>query len=138
MTTVVYLDDIPTPYRLGVHQRIQQQADFEYHVLFCAKSEPGRSWQLDYGKLNHSFLDSWQFRPPGQVNPISLKLSKRLGKTLESLAPDVMVLSGYASPTMLMAARWCRKRRIPYGMACETSHQSQVSRGFSKHIKDCI
>lgn len=136
---VLYIDDIPTPYRLGLHQCISDEQTLDYKVLFCAKNEPGRDWDIDFGTLNHSIMKGKQFRPRGQINPFSYKLNLCVVSEIREFEPDVVILSGYAHPTMWIASFWCRKNRVHYGMACETSNASEISSsGLSRKLKNLL
>ena len=124
--TVVYVDDIPTPYRVGVHQRVRERGLFEYHVLFCAAEEPGRQWNLDLQESDELFtvLEGKQYRPAGQLNPFSFKFNFSVLAALKRRSPDVVILSGYAHPTMWLAAYWCLRHRIRFGITTESSSQT--------------
>lgn len=133
-----YLDDIPTPYRLGVQKRVAEHWPGDFRLAFCAESEPGRDWTLDYGDLAPEFLAGQQWRPPGQVNPFSYKWNPVIGRTLDAWRPDVVILSGYVHPTMWRAARWCRRNGVPYGVSCETSARSSATSGWRWAVKRAI
>lgn len=130
-----YIDDIPTPYRVGVFRRLADAWPGSFAVAFCAEKEPGRTFDLDLSGLNTQFLAGRQWRPLGQVNPFSFKWNPGVAAALEAFAPDVVVLSGYAHPTMIRAARWCRSRHIPYALACETSARSTSTSGLRWHLR---
>jgi glycosyltransferase involved in cell wall biosynthesis len=127
---LLYIDDIPTPYRLGVHRVVVQRWPGVYKVLFMADSEPGRDWELDFTGLNIETLAGGQIRPPGQVNPFSFKWNPMAIQAINEFRPDVVVLSGYIHPTVIRAARWCLTRRLPYAVACETSCRSTSCSGW--------
>ncbi len=124
-----YLDDIPTPYRIGVFRQVAQMWEGHFRIGFCAEAEPGRSFDIDLSGLDTHVLEGRQWRPLGQTNPFSFKWNPRVIAELEEFQPDVVVLSGYAHPTMLCAARWCLANRIPYAIACETSARSTATKG---------
>ena len=130
-----YLDDIPTPYRLGVQRRVAERWGGAFRIAYCAEAEPGRSWSLDFDGLDVEFLPGRLWRPPLQRNPFSFKWNPTVLESLESFQPDVVVLSGYAHWTMRRAARWCRRNGIPYGMACETSCRSSHCDGWRWTLK---
>lgn len=133
-----YLDDIPTPYRLGVQKRVAAEWPGEFRLAFCAESEPGREWVLDYGNLAPEFLPGKQWRPSGQVNPFSYKWNPGIANTLTAWKPDVVILSGYVHPTMWRAARWCIRNGVPYGVSCETSARSSTTTGWRWAVKRAI
>lgn len=126
---LLYIDDIPTPYRIGVHKQITKTWTGRFKVLFCAQDEPGRKWDLDLNDIDHAVLRGWQWRPKRQANPFSFKYNPDVIKQLKEYQPDVVVLAGYAHPTMIRAAAWCLQNKIPYGVACETSARSTAISG---------
>lgn len=130
-----YIDDIPTPYRLGVFRRLAEAWPGVFGIAFCAEQEPGRSFDLDFSGLNTQFLPGRQWRPFGQANPFSFKWNPGVAAALDAFAPDVVVLSGYTHPTVIRAARWCRSRNIPYALACETSARSTSTSGLRWHLR---
>lgn len=133
-----YLDDIPTPYRLGVQKRVAADWPGEFKLAYCAESEPGREWTLDYGDMKPEVLPGKQWRPGGQVNPFSYKWNPGIAARLDAWKPDVVILSGYVHPTMWAAARWCRRHKVPYGVSCETSARSSVTTGWRWAVKRAI
>lgn len=132
---LLYIDDIPTPYRVGVQRRVAELWDGSFKVVFCAESEPGRSWDLDLSGIDHAVLPGRQWRPKGQTNPFSFKYNPGVVRLLETYKPDVVVLAGYAHPTMIRAALWCRRNNVPYGVSCETSARSTATSGPRWHLR---
>lgn len=130
-----YLDDIPTPYRLGVHRLAAARWPGTYHLAFLAADEPGRAWDLDLSSLEAEILPGLQLRPPGQLNPFSFKWNPGIARSLERFRPDVVVLSGYVHPTVIRAARWCIRRGVPYAVVCETSARSTASSGWRWQVR---
>lgn len=124
-----YLDDTPTSYRLGVFHCIAEAWPGRFRVAFCAGSEPGRAHDLDFTGLNVDVLDGIRWQPPWQINPHAFKWNPGVIGALERFEPQVVVLAGYAQPTMIRAARWCIARGIPYAITCETSRRSTATRG---------
>ena len=101
-----------------------------FRIAFCAASEPGRTFDIDMTSLDTQILTGRQWRPLGQDNPFSFKWNPGVTQALASFDPDVVVLSGYAHPTMILAARWCLRRRVRYAIACETSARSTMTTGW--------
>jgi glycosyltransferase involved in cell wall biosynthesis len=135
---ILYLDDIPTPYRLGIHRRISAIHEYQYQVVFCASEEPGRTWELDFTGIEYRVLTGWKCRPPGQVNPFSYKLNMGVTKLFSDYRPDVVVLSGYVHPTMWLAASWCRRNGIPYGVTSESSTYTESKSRIKKWVKSLM
>lgn len=138
MSGLFYLDDIPTPYRLGVFKRVAALWPGDFHLAFCAESEPGRDWRLDFSDLAHEILPGKQWRPSGQVNPFSFKWNPGITARLDAVRPDVVILSGYVHPTMWAAARWCIRNKVPYAITCETSARSSATSGWRWAVKRAV
>jgi glycosyltransferase involved in cell wall biosynthesis len=134
-TRLYYLDDIPTPYRLGVQKLVAEYWPGMFHIAYCAESEPGRKWKLNFEDLAPEFLTGVQFRPPKQTNPFSFKWNPGVHRSLAAFAPHVVILSGYSHPTMWFAARWCIANGVPYAIASETSCVSSSCSGWRWFIK---
>jgi glycosyltransferase involved in cell wall biosynthesis len=130
LSRLLYIDDIPTPYRLGVHRLVTRNWPGPYKLLFLAGDEPGRGWDFDLTSLDVEILPGRQFRPPKQVNPFSVKWNPSIVKTIEAFRPDVVVLSGYIHPPIIRAAHWCLTKRVPYAVVCETSRLSTACSGW--------
>lgn len=135
VSRLFYLDDIPTPYRLSVQSEIAAAWPGPFRIAYCAASEPGRTWNLDFSGLDVEFLSGWQYRPKRQVNPFSFKINPGILRALSAWRPDVVVLSGYVQPTMLLAGLWCLWHKIPYGIASETSSISSPKLGLRLRVK---
>jgi glycosyltransferase involved in cell wall biosynthesis len=133
-----YLDDIPTPYRLGVLKLVADRWRGAFRLGFCAASEPGREWTLDFEDIDHEFLEGRQWRPPRQTNPFSIKWNPGVTRALAAFRPDVVILSGYVHPTMWQAARWCVRNNVPYGISCETSARSSATSGWRWFVKRAV
>jgi glycosyltransferase involved in cell wall biosynthesis len=130
-----YLDDIPTPYRLVVQRRIAESWEGSLKIAYCAAAEPGRDWSFDFTELDVEVLSGCQYRPKHQVNPFSFKWNPMVLRSLRAYRPDVVVLSGYVHPTMLLAAYWCRRHGVPYGIASESNARNSPSSGLRGQLK---
>jgi glycosyltransferase involved in cell wall biosynthesis len=98
MPLVIYLTNIPAPYREKVHELVFDHLNSDYTVIYCSKLEPNRSWKFNYGYYKRIFLSE---NSKGYIhnNPsIWLKLNR--------LKPKVVITNGY-NPTMLYAFLWC-------------------------------
>jgi glycosyltransferase involved in cell wall biosynthesis len=130
-----YLDDIPTPYRLSTQRRLAATWGTEFKIAYCATSEPGRNWSLDFSGLDVEFLAGFQFRLPRQVNPFSFKFNVSVLRSIRAYCPDIVIVSGYVHPTVHLAARWCRQHQIPYAIASESTARSSVNAGLKWYLK---
>src|ERR1044072_9032437 len=121
-----YLDDIPTPYRLGLQEVVADLWPGTFRLRFCSVSVPGCEWQLDFGAVDVEFLPGRQFSRPTPANPFQIKWNPGVAKSLAAWKPDVVILSGYTHATMWRAARGCIRNGLPYGVSCETSHPASA------------
>jgi glycosyltransferase involved in cell wall biosynthesis len=113
---------------MGVFRQISRIFPGSFHVVFCAAAEPGRVFDMDFSGVSYEILDGVQWRPLRQINPYSYKWNPGVVTLLRQMRPDFMVLSGYAHPTMIVAARWASANSVPYSIACETSaHSTSIS-----------
>ncbi|HJO92479.1 MAG TPA: glycosyltransferase family 4 protein [Victivallales bacterium] len=134
----LFIDDIPTPYRLDVLKTFNKIYNNKIKVLFCANKEPDRSWDIDFGNLDYEILPGIIWRPKKQKNPISYKLNLSIISNIKKYTPSAVVLSGYIQPTMQLAAWHCRKNKIPYGITCESSFLQGKPEGLKWKIKKMV
>ena len=131
----LYIDDIPTPYRLGVFRLFRERFEGEFRLLFCAPNEEGREWDLPLDDLNAHIMKVKRFRLPGMHHAFSGKWNPEVRAQLAAFAPDVIAFSGYLHPTVHVAARHCRRNGIPYGMSCETSFLQREANSIRMRTK---
>lgn len=104
---VIYLTNIPVPYRERMHELLFGANGIDYAVIYCAESEPNRQWQYEKGEYKKIYLSN------GSRTFIHNNLN--VVKYLKQFDPDVIVSTGF-SPTMIYAFFWClvmRKKFIP-------------------------
>lgn len=135
---VFYLDDIPTPYRLGVFKALAGKLGENFKVGFCAGEEPGRNWNLNFSGINYKVLDGFQWRPPFQINPFSFKINFSIIRALSEFKPDMFIVSGYTHPTVFIAITYCRLKKIPFSVVSETNEHCSSTSGLKWLIKKMI
>lgn len=118
----LYVDDIPTPYRLGVFRRFAERFAGTFCLAFLAAGEPGREWSLGFGDLDAHVLPGRQWRPPRQRTPFSYKWNPGIADFARRFRPDVVAVSGYIHPSIQRLTHALRGWHVPYGMASESSH----------------
>jgi glycosyltransferase involved in cell wall biosynthesis len=105
--SLVILTNIPTPYRTAFFDALAEEAARvgpRLHVLYCAKTEPGRlSRGLgDVYKRQHTVLRG--FHP--SVAGIHAHLNPGVLAALNRLKPDTLLVAGsWNTPTMLLASQ---------------------------------
>jgi glycosyltransferase involved in cell wall biosynthesis len=103
--SLVVLTNIPTPYRTAFFDALAAEAaraGKRFHVLYCAKTEPGRHWPYEPAKMKHDHTVLRGFHPSfaglyAHFNPGVLA-------ELNRLKPDMLLIAGaWNTPTMLVA-----------------------------------
>lgn len=117
----LYIDDIPTPYRLGVFRRFASIFPGTFRIGFLAASEPGRDWSLSLDGLDTVVIPGMQWRPARQRTPFSYKWNPGISRLIRAWRPDVVAVSGYVHPSIQLATHTLRRMGIPYGVSCESS-----------------
>ncbi|HYJ85234.1 MAG TPA: glycosyltransferase family 4 protein [Pyrinomonadaceae bacterium] len=118
---VAYLTEIPTPYREPLLDLLANQDGLELEVLYCSTTARGRDWKWDHKA--HECLPGIN-AATGQGN---LFLNPTIGRRLSRGQYDVVVISGYAHPTMVMAMLWCALHKVPYILLSESQHLTRRS-----------
>jgi len=102
---LVVLTNIPTPYRTAFFDALAEasaQAGKRFHVLYCAKTEPGRHWPYDSAKIRHAHTVLRGFHP--SLTGIQAHLNPGVLAELNLLKPDTLLIAGsWNTPTMLIA-----------------------------------
>ena len=102
---LVVLTNIPTPYRTAFFDALAEEAaraGKRFHVLYCAKTEPGRHWPYDASKIRHAHAVLRGFHP--SYLGIHAHLNPGVLAELNLLKPDTLILAGsWNTPTMLIA-----------------------------------
>jgi len=103
--SLVVLTNIPTPYRTAFFDALAEEAaraGRRFHVLYCAKTEPGRHWPYDASKMRHAHTVLRGFHP--SLTGIHAHLNPGVLAELNLLKPDTLILAGsWNTPTMLIA-----------------------------------
>ena len=103
--SLVVLTNIPTPYRTAFFDALAEEAaraGKRFHVLYCAKTEPGRHWPYDASKMKHAHTVLRGFHP--SLTGIHAHLNPGVLAELNLLKPDTLILAGsWNTPTMLIA-----------------------------------
>ena len=103
--SLVVLTNIPTPYRTAFFDVLAEEAaraGKRFHVLYCAKTEPGTHWPYDASKMRHAHTVLRGFHP--SLTGIHAHLNPGVLAELNLLKPDTLILAGsWNTPTMLVA-----------------------------------
>jgi glycosyltransferase involved in cell wall biosynthesis len=103
--SLVVLTNIPTPYRTAFFDALAEEASRagrRFHVLYCAKTEPGRHWPYDASKIRHAHTVLRGFHP--SLAGVHAHLNPGVLAELNLLKPDTLIIAGaWNTPTMLVA-----------------------------------
>jgi glycosyltransferase involved in cell wall biosynthesis len=103
--SLVVLTNIPTPYRTAFFDALAEEsarAGKRFHVLYCAKTEPGRHWPYEPAKMKHAHTVLRGFHP--SLTGVHAHLNPGVLAELNLLKPDTLILAGsWNTPTMLVA-----------------------------------
>lgn len=109
MTRIAIVTNEPPPYRIPVFNRIAKTPGITLRVIFCARKEPNREWDLPPFEFDHEFLRERITTVKGRYihnNPDVIP-------ALNRFAPDVVVCDGL-NPTQLYAFAWTWVKGIPH------------------------
>ena len=109
---VVYVTNVPAPYREAIHQRVSDSLNGDYHVIYCHEREPDRLWNFTLGSYSRSILRRSFIAFRGRFIHANLDVWPALNR----LDPNVVITTGF-NPTFLLAFLWClinRRKHITF------------------------
>ncbi len=110
---IALVTNIPAPYRLPIYERVNKKYGDDFVVIYAAKSEANRSWDLDAFSFNHLFLkENVKARKDG-FNYVHNNVD--VWSELKRIDPDVVITTGF-NPTHLYAYAYTKffgKKHIP-------------------------
>lgn len=122
MIKLAIITNEPPPYRIPVFSRVARVPDIALQVIFCAKREPNRHWDLPPFDFDHRFLRERITTVKGRYihnNPDVIP-------ALKSFAPDVIVNDGF-NPTQLYAFGYAFMKGIPHIPLTDGTYQSELA-----------
>lgn len=119
---VVMLTNIPVPYRNPVYAALAQDPSLDFHVLFCAGSEPDRNWHRAPLPFPHTFLAERFFTFAGRF----IHANPGVWKALRTLRPDVVITTGY-NPSHLTAFAYARRHGCAHVVMTDGTLRSEGS-----------
>lgn len=137
MYKLLYLTNIPTPYRIKRFNDmtpIFKNMGIDVEVMFCAKTEPDRNWTVNESdmRFNHKY---W----PG-IHPSVLRMfahyNPSLLRRLRRKDYDVIVIGGMAFPTLILAPYYVHKKALKIMSVESNLYGSTTTKtGFRKWLK---
>lgn len=106
------ITNIPAPYRIPIYNLLAEEYGHNFLVLYCARSESNRKWNLDGFKFQHRFLkENVTEKKDGRF----IHNNPGVWKELKAFKPDAVITTGF-NPTFLYAWMYCLfhgKKHIP-------------------------
>ncbi|HEY0844086.1 MAG TPA: glycosyltransferase family 4 protein [Noviherbaspirillum sp.] len=121
MTRLAIVTNEPPPYRIPVFQRVARTPGITLRVIFCARREPNRQWDLPPFEFDHRFLKERITTVKGRYihnNPDVIG-------ALRDFSPDVIVNDGL-NPTQLYAFGYAFLKGIPHVPLTDGTYQSEL------------
>jgi glycosyltransferase involved in cell wall biosynthesis len=131
LKTVLYVTNIPSPYRVEFFTLLAESVKLT--VIYERRTAANRekSWMAKTGahRFEEIFLDGKSF---GEEFSLSLGLVRHLRKHRY----DDVVFGGYNSPTVILAMRWMRRHKLPYGITIDGMlPKDAVGPGWKERLK---
>jgi glycosyltransferase involved in cell wall biosynthesis len=120
MIRLAIVTNEPPPYRIPVFQRVGRMPGIALQVIFCARREPNRQWDLPPFEFEHCFLRERIATVKGRYihnNPDVILALRRF-------APDVLINDGL-NPTQLYAFCYALLKGISHVPLTDGTDQSE-------------
>ena len=114
MKKILFLTNIPSPYRVDFFNELGKAPEMDVTVVFLVHPEENTGREKSW--FHEHYL---HFRPVFCKDPIRLPGGRKLYPSIrEELKKswDEIVFCGYVYPTMLYAMRWLKRHGIPYSI----------------------
>ncbi|WP_035333725.1 glycosyltransferase family 4 protein [Dyadobacter crusticola] len=115
-TSLVYLTNVPAPYRERMHEILGQDTSISYSVVYCAQLEPNRTWKLEYGNYQKHFLK--------EKSKTFKHNNLNVWPLLNVLNPDILLITGF-NPTMLYGVIWALLRGRKLIVSLDGTYESE-------------
>lgn len=118
--------NIPVPYRLPIYTRLNKKYGDDFLVIYCAKRESNRLWNLNNFNFNHIFLKENFKENKDGFNYVHNNLD--IFKKLKSFNPDIVITTGF-NPTHIYA--WLYSKLFIKKHICMTDGWKKVEEKLS-------
>lgn len=129
MTKIALVTNEPPPYRIPVFERIARMPGVELRVIFCARREPNRQWDLPGMEFDHVFLRERIRTVKGRY----IHNNPDVVPALRAFKPDVVVTDGF-NPTQLYAFGYAALRGIAHVPLTDGTLESEKALGTLHRI----
>jgi len=109
---VVFITNIPAPYREKVYELVAVNEDIDFEVYYCAKLESNRQWKFREGVYKRKYLKSQRLSFLGR----DFYFFSNVWSRLTAKNPDVVIVAGFSLP-MIFSYVWAlfnRKKIVSF------------------------
>ncbi len=133
---MLFLSEIPTPYRLPLYRRLAAESSLSIEIAFCAADEPDRPWSLgaELDGVPYRVLSGLHPRIRTRRNTFVYEINPGIAPLLVRSRPDLLVIGGYAVFAEQVALALCPLLRIPFLLHSE-SHLGKPRPGWLSRAK---
>lgn len=111
---VAVVTEIPTPYRAPLFDLLAERGRIAPHVLYLVRREVSRTTlAVDCSGHRHEHMGGGGLGVRTRHGPFTWKWTRGVARRLDELAPDAVIVSGWAHAAMHVASRWARARGVP-------------------------
>lgn len=121
---LVFVTNIPSPYRVHFFNLLHEKLGNKLLVVYCAKNESNRQWKPPLIEHNAVFLPTKMLK----IGASRLYFNPSIWPALSKHNPDIVITGGF-SPTMLVAICYCWLRGIKHGIT--TDAWELIERNYS-------
>ncbi len=147
---VIVLTNVPTPYRLALHRRIDREMPEIRLLTIYTHSEADQAWSLEAGAAADEAARVFRF---GTGEGDSVNTSSRLGSIAREWAkggriaawlaartvpPKALLLCGYNDPGRLRVLAYCRSAGIPVFLVGDSNIRGDRASGIKAAIKRAV
>jgi glycosyltransferase involved in cell wall biosynthesis len=131
---ILVVSEIPTPYRLPLYEGLHARPEIDLEVVFCARQEPDRPWELSsaLASVPHRVLRGVAPTLRTKRGTFVYQINPGIVGLLANGSYDAVVIGGYAVFAEQAAIAIARARGIPYLLHSESTLLK--SRGPTKRL----
>ncbi len=136
---VVIITNVPTPYRLALHRRIDSELRQARLLTIYTHDVADQGWTLDTGDRARVFFfgqgDSVGSSSGLRAAPREWRKGGRIIRFLKQVRPAAIMLCGYNDPGRLRILHWAHRNRTPVFMVADSNLKGETLRGWKRLIK---
>lgn len=122
MAKYVFIDVIPHPLSITIHNYLYEMLDHDYKVFYSGPGDLHRRWK-DMPKINYEYeiLQGYPLRLKKREDTITFWLNYFVGKTLKNSGCKVVMTAGWETLACFSAGWFCCRSGKPYMVLNDSS-----------------